>query len=135
MKPPINIEPVKLSREELLKGVELICKCLYQKRFRFNEEIGLQLAIAEELKYQEIRFVREVRLSPKDRIDFMCGPIGIEVKIFGSTSDVTRQLWRYAQLPQIDAMILVTTRSVHRDVPAEILEKPVFIVHLLNSIF
>ena len=61
--------------------------------------------------------------------------IGIEVKTNdskggASLSQVTRQLWRYAKLDSIKAIILVTSRSKHRDLPAEILGKPVFVVYL-----
>jgi hypothetical protein len=98
------------------------------------DERSLQNQIEEVLRLHNVHFEREVRLSPKDRIDFLCGSVGIEVKIGGGTNAVQRQLWRYASNDRITDLILATTRSIHR-MPESILEKPIFVVHLLHSIF
>lgn len=115
---------------------EQIAKLINATGFRFVDERELQNGIEDRvLKLYEIPTKREVILNPKDRIDFLCGTVGIEVKIAGPVAAVTRQLFRYAESDRIDGLILVTTRSSHKLVPNEILSKPVFVVHLLNSIF
>jgi hypothetical protein len=105
--------------------------------FRFNNEKELQYGIDQALQKTEEPFLPEFILSPSDRVDFYMTEtgIGIEVKTNdskggASLSAVTRQLWRYAKIEGIKAIILVTSRSKHRDLPAEILGKPVFVVYL-----
>ena len=65
-----------------------------------------------------------------DRIDFLVGRIGIEVKTRHSRADVLRQLDRYAQSEMLDSLILVTTRAQHRDAPESIRGKPLALVYL-----
>ena len=57
---------------------------------------------------------REVRLSPRDRIDLMteCG-IGIECKIKGSPTIIVNQLLRYAEHDAVKSLILVTSKRTH----------------------
>lgn len=81
----------------------------------FHDEAELQAGIEKILKAAGIEFLREVRLSGKDRIDFQIGRLGIEAKVDGSLSAVTRQLHRYAQLETIGELLLVTTRAIHLD--------------------
>lgn len=71
---------------------------------------------------------REFALSKSDRIDFLInGSIGLECKVDGSTTDVVRQLSRYAQHERIEALILATTRRRHAlQMPAELHGKRVF---------
>ena len=109
---------------------------MHATRFRYVDERELQDQIENDvLRPHGIAYAREVILSPKDRIDFLCGSVGIEVKIAGSIQAVQRQLWRYAAQDRITNLILVTTRAKHKDIPSEILGKRVRTVHLLNSIF
>jgi len=51
----------------------------------------------------------EVRLSDRERIDFMIGRIGLEVKIGHPRRAILRQLERYAKSDEVDALILVTS--------------------------
>jgi len=86
---------------------------LHLKKFRFQAttEAEFQDAIAEALG-REFTFRREVRLSEKDRIDFLLGNgVGIEVKIKGTAAAAEAQLRRYAKSEQVKALILVTSRS------------------------
>jgi hypothetical protein len=71
---------------------------------------------------------KEVWLNSTDRIDYMVGRVGIELKVKGSVSSITRQLSRYAQSPQVDELILVTTRMQHRSVPASLNQKTITVV-------
>ena len=104
-------------------------------RFRFNTERELQDGLEALLSTNEVPYTREFALSPTDRIDFLCGHIGIEVKIKSSMPAVQRQLWRYASDYRIDALILVTTLTKHRTIAREMQTKPVFVAYLLSSIF
>lgn len=72
---------------------------------------------------------RECRLSKSDRIDFLVnGSIGIECKTDGSSTEVARQLARYAQHECIEALILVTTRRRHASqMPSELNGKRIFV--------
>lgn len=110
-----------------------IAKTLFSRKFHYKDEKELQHGIGLVLTELGVDWKAEVVLTPKDRIDFMVGEIGIEVKVDFPEAAVTRQLWRYAQHDKIKALILVTTRSKHRDLPAEINGKPLFVVWLLNS--
>lgn len=111
-----------------------IAKLIYETRFRFMDERTLQDQIEEVLKENTVEHTREKSLNLKDRIDFLCGTVGIEVKIAGSQQAVQRQLWRYAGDDRISSLVLVTTRSGHF-MPESINTKPIFVVHLLHSIF
>lgn len=102
--------------------------------FSVAAESGVQAGIAEVLRDAGIPFAREVALGDGDRIDFLCDRLGIEVKVDGSISEVTRQLWRYAQRPEIDALMLVTVRAKHIGLPREINGKSVRIVVLLRGL-
>ena len=75
-----------------------------------------------------------MRLAPTDRIDFLLGGVGIEVKVDGSTAQILRQLRRYASSPQIEHLVLVTNRARHRSLPAVIGGKPLRVVHINASL-
>lgn len=106
-------------------------------RFRFKDEKELQAGVFQVLTEMGQPFVPEYELTKQDRIDFFL-PVegtGIEVKTNDSRGGaglaaVTRQLWRYAKSAEIKELILVTTRAKHRDLPSEILGKPLLVVYL-----
>lgn len=77
--------------------------------FRFENEAELQAGIAIALAEHRIAFEREVVLSGRDRIDFVVGTVGIEVKLKVGTNEVIRQLHRYAQHGALSSLILVTS--------------------------
>lgn len=55
---------------------------------------------------------------------------GIEVKIKGSLTEVTRQVHRYAQSEQVESLILITARGSHRGLPREMNGKRVIVIYL-----
>jgi hypothetical protein len=116
-----------------LSKAETIAKAIYESKFHFNEEKDLQRGIAQVLTQLKFEFKAEVPLTRGDRLDFLVGDVAIEVKVDSSTSSVTRQLWRYAKLPEVNHLILVTTRSKHKNMPDEMNGKPLYVVYLLNS--
>lgn len=105
-------------------------------KFRFVDEEELQRGIAAELTYWKTPFHREVRLSPRDRIDFLCAAgVGIEVKVQGTAAKARAQLERYAKHDQIRGLILVTNRcQVAAGLPTELNGKPLRVVQLLGGI-
>ena len=109
--------------------IRAIVKALAGHRFDVGCESTLQGQIAEVFRAAGIDFQREVRLSSSERIDFMVGGIGIEVKIDGQAKAIFRQCERYCAFDQVDALLLVTNRSM--GLPAEIEGKPCY-VHMLG---
>lgn len=96
-------------------------------RFRFATEEELQDGIAEALKDHQPQ--REARLNARDRIDFLLWGVGIEVKIKGGISALTRQLLRYAEVDAIAALVVVTSQTQYAlQLPRILGGKPVAVV-------
>lgn len=110
-------------------GSAAISEGLGRTRFSHVSEVDLHEQIASTLDNLGIDYRREVQIG-NGRIDFLAGGIGIEVKIKGGIGEVTRQLHRYAQSPLIDELLLVSTRSQHRNMPETMNSKPVGVVYL-----
>lgn len=117
-----------------------LAKALAGFQFRYTDEKQLQAGIAQALADLKVEFLAEVALTPGERLDFLVADgIAVEVKTNDSKggaalSSVTRQLWRYAKLDAVKEIVLVTTRSKHRDLPSDILGKPVHVVYLSGII-
>lgn len=79
-------------------------------------ESDMQKRIGAALSEAGIEHVREAPVRG-GRIDFLVGTIGVEVKIKGSLSDLTRQASAYTDEPGITAILVVTTRFAHRRLP------------------
>ena len=93
------------------------------------EEYDIHAAVADALTAAGLAYVHEYRLGPRNRIDFLVGRVGIEVKKGRpATSDLTRQLRRYLAADALDGLIVVTQRVTA--VPREICGKPVMLVSL-----
>ena len=86
-----------------------VANSLRQYNYVARNEAELQDAIASALTMQGHEFRREVELSKSDRIDFMAGSVGVEVKVGGSRSALIRQLHRYAQHDEVESLLVVTT--------------------------
>lgn len=106
------------------------------ERYRYEEasEDELQRAVASALVIEGIAFDRERSLSRTDRIDFWADRTGIECKTAGSLAEVTRQLFRYAESAEVDALILVTTRLKLARVPRQINGKAVHVVATMGGL-
>ena len=102
----------------------------------FRAELELQDGIEQVLTAEGIEFEREVSLAKGDKVDFLIeGSIGLEVKVAGGLSGVTRQLHRYAQSDRIASLLLVTTRlAFHTNLPGELHGKPLEVATLINSV-
>lgn len=100
---------------------------LLSHTLRFGTELQLQNDVEEILTAAGIAFIREHRLAG-DRIDFLAGRVGIECKVGGGPSAVPEQLLRYALRPELDALILVTSKHTHRFRFQELNGKPFRVV-------
>ncbi len=109
---------------------------LSKYRGPFTPEIEVQDAIEQILIEAEIPYTREADLDRLGRIDFLVQHgIGIEVKVDGSPASVATQLWRYCKSPNVQALVLVTTKARLSPKVATILEKPIRIVELWKAAF
>ena len=92
-------------------------------------EYDLHRLVMDALDAAALPWEHEVRLAPRCRIDLMCGSVGIEIKRGKvEKARVLEQLRRYAACPQVQALILVTEKTV--PVPHAILGKPVKLICL-----
>jgi hypothetical protein len=119
----------RIAKTEAL--LNRIVAALSSFRFRFNTEDELHQGIAQVLEKNQFNAKHEAELTAADRIDFLVDGIGIEVKVDGSRAAVIRQLHRYAQLHEIKALILITSRNRHCDLPETINNKPLRVINLV----
>ena len=110
--------------------IDRLGEVLGQHRYSFTCENELQIALASVLTDSSIPFEREKRLTARDRPDFQVGTTAIEVKVGGSLTEVTRQLHRYAQLQEVESILLVTSKARHRAVPRQMNGKRVEVLYL-----
>jgi hypothetical protein len=104
-----------------------VADVLRQVRVAMTTEKDLQAGIGEALTQAGIQHRREVTVTG-GVIDFTVGRIGIEVKVKGSVSSVARQLQRYAHAPELDELVVATTRPGLADLPASLGGKAVTVV-------
>lgn len=102
-------------------------------RFVYANELELHAGIEQALLTAGHQPAREVCLTATDRIDFLLGRLGVEVKIAQAPGDVARQLRRYAATGLLDELLLVTTRVRHRAVPALVPGFPVTVHTLIGG--
>ncbi len=108
-----------------------VARLLSSARFRQGTEALLQKDIEDFLYRSQIRFDREVRLTPGERIDFMVGSVGIEAKIRVDKRAIFRQLTRYARFERISSLVLISGTAL--GLPRAIEGKPVYFVSLGRS--
>jgi hypothetical protein len=112
---------------------ESVALLLASYKFRFADEIELHEAIAAALDEQMIKYSREFRLTPHERLDFFVSDdnIAIEVKIKGRSAEVLRQLTRYSEHSMIHGLVLVTTRRLQAcQMPMELNGKPLAVASI-----
>lgn len=98
-------------------------------KFNFTDEYELQDGIAHVLQENGISFVREHNLTNQDKIDFLVGDVGIEVKVAGSATMVSRQILRYLRSSDLNSIIVVTARVNHQ-LPEELDGKTITVVYV-----
>lgn len=89
-----------------------------------SEEYELQDKIAAALTAVGISFIKEYKLGPRSRVDFMTGGgTAIEVKKGKPNKrQVIQQLERYTAFEEVEGIILVVERNL--DIPKELNGKP-----------
>lgn len=97
---------------EPIADLRTIVSALQGRRFSLTNEKVTQAEIAAALDAAGIPTVREVRLGDAGIVDVMCGRIAIEVKLAGAKRAIHRQVVRYTDHPDVDALILATSVSV-----------------------
>lgn len=105
-----------VHEEELGKLIDRVMNVLKVIRVgAVLEEYKIQEEIANLLEKAGIKFQKECRLAPGNRIDFLVdGGIGIEVKKGKpSRTRVYEQLLRYTSFDDIRAVILAVERNVN----------------------
>jgi hypothetical protein len=112
---------------------EELAELVTAHRFTYQHEGQLQDGLAAVFTAQGVVAEREVRLAGHDRIDFLVGRVGVEVKTRGQVAAVARQLQRYAGCDRIDALLLVTAVARHLTLPATIGGKPLLVASLLEG--
>ena len=92
-------------------------------------EYDLHRLVMDTLDAAAIPYAHEVKLGPRCRIDLMCGGVGIEIKRgLLDKARLLNQLRRYADCEAVEALILVTEKTVA--LPRTIGGKPVKLVCL-----
>jgi len=114
---------------DILPAMTAVADAIRANTYRFANEDELQRGIDLALGNADIQREREVRLAPGDRIDFMCGLVGIEVKVDGSISALSRQLLRYAMSGRVGGLVVVTSRMRQAvQLPARLNDKPLSVI-------
>jgi hypothetical protein len=116
--------------EKNLKNIQL---ALRGRRFSLGDEKRLQIELAEAFTDYGISFSREVRLDQNNIVDFMIDGLAIEIKIRTKVSamQIYRQLERYCALPEVEALLLMTSKSM--SLPDAINGKPVYVLSLSRT--
>lgn len=107
---------------------DTLASTLDRFRFHFVGEEELQCAVEQVLTDEGFSFSREHSLTEADRIDFLVGGVGLEIKVDGSLSQVTRQLHRYAQCEEVKSLVLLTSRRKHCKMPPEMNGKTLTVI-------
>ena len=88
------------------------------------EERDIHAAVAEALAGAGLEYAHEYRLGSRNRIDFLVGRVGIEVKKGRpAASQLVKQLRRYLESESLDGVIAVTQRVTA--LPETLCGKPV----------
>lgn len=91
---------------------------------------GIHLALRQAIP--DVR--REVRLSERDRVDLMAGPVAVEVKIKSRQNrrEILKQLERYAEHDEVEAIVLATAAAWPGNI-SEVNGKPLVIASLTQG--
>lgn len=109
--------------------IHAVAKAIGSKVYRPASERELQDGLARVLTETfGADVAREVVLTAQDRPDFMVRRVAVEVKTQGSLSALTRQIHRYAHLPAVDGVLVVSTLRRLSNLPRTINGKPVAVV-------
>jgi hypothetical protein len=116
-----------------MKLMTQVTDALGSVRFTCRDEAELQSAVAAVLDVARLPYQREVRLSARDRVDFMVGgELALELKVNTNQKSVLAQVLRYASHEQVRALVIGSTTHRALGIPTEAYGKPVRVVHLVT---
>jgi hypothetical protein len=123
-------------RVDAIQWIEHLSKVLSKYRFNFSNEKDLQAGMGKVFVAMGDEFLAEYHLSDEDIVDFYFPgkKIGVEAKIDHSLSDLTRQLFRYAQHESILGILVVTSKARLANLPEEMNHKPIRCHSLIGSV-
>jgi len=124
-----------MSTEEFLDSLVYF---LRNYRYRYIRESQLQEGVEHVFGLRaDLSFQREHALSPRDRPDFWfpAEGVAVELKTEGSITPLTRQLHRYALLPEVKGLCLVTPVRRLCALPEALAGVPLRTCYLENSVF
>jgi hypothetical protein len=109
-----------------------VLQALRAYRYPVSTERDLQHAVERVLQQHFVRYEREFVFDRDSRPDFYLPDFraALELKVDGSTMEVTRQLYRYAGDERVDELVLMTSRYTHARVPHEMRGKTVRVITL-----
>lgn len=107
--------------------LDLIVSSLRRYAYRYTSEADLQAGVHAGVVAAGYHAVREHDLGPLGRLDLYVPAlrVAIEVKVAGGANEVMRQIAGYATHPDVDGVVLVTTRPARHRMPATLGGKPV----------
>lgn len=117
-------------------SVEEVIASIESRHFRYSNENQLQGSLAAALILDGFPVEREYHLDSFSRLDLFVGDpldgpgVAVECKTAGSRERVVRQIRRYVAYDQVGAIVLVTSRVRHVQIPTVIEGKPVRVVQL-----
>jgi hypothetical protein len=119
--------------KQIEKKLELIQLALRGRRLSLNDEKKLQIEIAGAFAAYGIECTREVHLDKNNIVDFMIDGFAIEIKIRTKVSamQIYRQLERYCAFPEVEALMLMTSKAM--SLPDAINGKPVYVLSLSRT--
>lgn len=107
----------------------VVVRMIAGMRLPLTSEKAMQQALADHLRAARIPFDREHRLSAGDVVDFLLdGGIAVECKLRAPKRAIYRQLCRYAEHPDVHAVVLVSNTAM--GLPDELEGKPAYYVGL-----
>jgi hypothetical protein len=111
-----------------------IVRIIEGNRISVNCEAVAQDSIHLALRKAVAGIRREVRLSGRDRVDLMAGAVAIEVKVKKrqSRAQILKQLERYAEHDEVQAVVLATADAWPGTI-ADVKGKPLFVASLTKG--
>ncbi len=121
-----------MSNQTLEKQLEQLESVLREIRLSpVMSENKLHVHVQNTLSDKGFLVEHEAKVAPRSRVDFLVGKIAIEIKRNRpNKTALIKQLKRYAGSPLVDAIIVLTEKSV--SLPPTILNKPIRSLSLLS---
>jgi len=89
--------------------LQRVARALGAYNFRYSSEVHLHEIMGEVLTAAGYTFERERVLDKQNRADFFLDGMVIEVKVDGPLGAAVSQVTRYAQLPDVTCLLLMST--------------------------